>query len=238
MELIGPRMILRGSYQNRIRELLYQSIVSTFTNYISYYRYLVKHYASLVEGIKHPKFLVPCCGKTLDMIWLMNQPNATVIGVEGIIQGIQEFSVESKIDFTRDNGRFVNQDGKLQILLRNFLDTKTFPENVVNCVWDRGALVAMPLGNRIRYVETMKRLINTNERFNYLLDVYEYDSPLDLAPPHCVTMADVESLFGDFCAIKKLSTKHITLNGSDLIPPDFKANNTELDEVVYLLTNK
>lgn len=192
----------------------------------------------MIDGIDSPKILVPLCGKSVDLIWLKEQPGVTVVGVEGVVEAIEEFQTEYKQKLIRLGDDFISEDGMLKILLRNFFDANAFEGNFINCVWDRASLVAINLEDREKYVETMKHVIDTNKRFNYLLNVVEYDTTRVQGPPHSISNAEVERLFSDFFSIKKLSEKLVTPSGNDYIAQKFKDTNTDIKEVVYLLSNK
>lgn len=175
----------------------------------------------------------------MDLIWLMNQPDVAVIGIEGVIEAIQAFQSSSGLKLTQSGDQFKSADGKLKILNRNLFHADAFEENSASCVWDRAALVAISPKDREKYVETMKRIIDTKKRFNYLLNVVEYDTRKVEGPPHLVTETEVENLFGNFCSIRKLSEKLVPPTSTEyFIEQPFIEANIDCTEVVYLLTNK
>ena len=77
-----------------------------------------------------------------------------VIGCEGVEKAIEDFFAENSLEFTKseltgDFSKFASNDGKLQIVKGDFF--KATPELLggkVDCVWDRGSLVAIDVAMR------------------------------------------------------------------------------------------
>lgn len=201
-------------------------------------RLLVQNYASLIKGINDPKIFVPLCGKSVDLLWLSNQSSVKIIGAEGVVNAIKEFETESRIKLHKIDNDYVTDNDELCILLRNFFDAKSFDQNIVNCVYDRASFVAIDPVDRTKYVETMKRVIDTNNPFNYILVVVEYDTNRVQGPPHSVTRIDIENLFGSFCAIKELSRNVVQPVDNSYIKRQFIDSNTSINEITYHLSNK
>lgn len=192
----------------------------------------------MVNGITNPTILVPLCGKSVDLIWLVSQPGVRVIGIEGVIDAIEQFQLESKIELKKFDVDYVSSDGKLQILLRNFLDTKSLAMDSVNCVWDRAALVAVDPSDRIKYAESINHVLDTEGRFNYLLNVVEYDSTTVTGPPYSISRIDIDLLYSSTFSIEEVARKRVMASGTNHIPQKFRQANIDIDEVLYILTNK
>jgi thiopurine S-methyltransferase len=192
-------------------------------------------------------------------MWLWRKGHE-VIGIEGIAKAIHEFAIESGIELTSQENLFDdnnNKDAKLdtsrieqiksfltadhmmRILQTNFLTLDNpFIENSFDCVWDRAALVAIKPEDRLFYIESIKRLINT-DNFRYLLVTVEFEAEheegREAGPPYSISEMQVHQLFGDFCIIRKLEEAFVEMSSAYIVPKGFKGTNVK--EVVYLLQN-
>lgn len=180
--------------------------------------------------------MVPLCGKSVDLLFLQTPPDGHVVGIEGVKEAIETFSNESGIKLRKCGEEYVSENGKLRILNRNIFKSESFEENSINSVWDRAAFVAIKPKYRVKYVKTMKHMIDTSKRFNYLINVVEYDQKKMNCPPYSVSQQDLNHFFGDFCSIKLLERQHFTPDED--IEIVFKEFNVGYDEVLYLMTNK
>ena len=68
-------------------------------------------------------------------------------------------------------------------------------EGPVNCVFDRGSLVAVEAEDRARYARLMDELLRGAPEFRYLLLVYEYDQELFSGPPRAVFRKEIDELY-------------------------------------------
>lgn len=192
-----------------------------------------------MSGLKEtPTIFVPLCGKSVDLVWLKDQGHANIVGVEGVMDAIQEFMKENDqlIKFQDFSSSFISVDGRLQILFRSIFDTKSFPKDAFNGVWDRASLVAIHPNDRIKYVQTLEHVLDTDHKFNYLLNVVEYDQSIVDGPPYSASASDIETLFSGFCSISKLASKLVT--ATDHSPQKFRDAGIDVHEVLYHLTNK
>ena len=89
-------------------------------------------------------------------------------------------------------------DGRLIIYEHDFftLDPSLLDERI-DCVFDRGSLVAILPEERKRYGETMERFLTKNKNnFRYLLLTYDYDSNIFSGPPRAVPCGEINTMFG------------------------------------------
>jgi thiopurine S-methyltransferase len=174
--------------------------------------HLTEHLDLLLNGrpASQLKILVPLCGKSIDLIWLKNQGFQEVIGVEGVRLAIEAFSSEYGVPLRetiyKDTGipSFESEDGRLKILLTNFfkLDHATL-NGSIDCVWDRGSVVAILPEDRPIYATTMKRLLKGSS-FRYLMNTVDYDQSLMDGPPFSVPQNSIQDNFGSFCKVENL----------------------------------
>lgn len=113
---------------------------------------LLKHWPAL--GIPpRTRVLVPLCGKSPDLLWLAAQ-ECLVTGVELSPLAVEQFFAENKLTLrTRDDA-----DGKhwtaasIEIVNGDIFDLSAETFAATTAVYDRAALIALPLPMRERYV--------------------------------------------------------------------------------------
>ncbi|XP_071835510.1 probable thiopurine S-methyltransferase isoform X1 [Apostichopus japonicus] len=154
----------------------------------------------LIEGKKNPTFLLPLCGKSVDMKWLLDQ-GLNVSGCEIAEEGVEQFFQENNIDFTVESlgGKI---EGKLYkgkklpvtIYVCDFFELPSVTSCRYDCVWDRGSLAAINTKDRSRYCNVMKKLLKADGR--WLLDVFELDHVKFAGPPFNQDTEELRQLIG------------------------------------------
>lgn len=154
------------------------------------------------------RVLVPLCGKSRDMLWLLEQGHR-VVGVE-----LSPIAVES---FFRENGlepelgatdRFtVSRLDEIELLCGDFFDLR--PEEVegVRAVYDRASLVALPPELRRAYARHLGGLLQPGTRV--LLVTLDYPQEEMSGPPFSVTDPEVRGLFGEQFEIEPFDSTDI-----------------------------
>jgi thiopurine S-methyltransferase len=149
--------------------------------------------------------LVPLCGKTIDLLTLA-QKGIEVVGVEIAAQAVDEFFRENKLTpgISKEGAYSAYRVPGLTILSGDFFEIESWPDynEGFDFIYDRAALIALPLELRTRYLKVIKSLITDQTR--YLVDFISYDGPLDLGPPFSVSPDEIIEFFKDFRKIKKL----------------------------------
>ncbi|PQJ95236.1 thiopurine S-methyltransferase [Chromatium okenii] len=137
--------------------------------------------------------LVPLCGKTLDLLWLMSQ-GLRVIGVELSPLAIEEFLTENGLTAVMtDASPFRSyQVDELTLLCGDFfaLTPAHLPE--IHAVYDRGALVALPPALRESYAAQLKMLAPNAAQ---LLITFDYDQQQMAGPPFAVQRNEIAQIF-------------------------------------------
>ncbi len=171
------------------------------------------------------RVLVPLCGKTLDIGWLLSQGHE-ITGVEvsetAIRQLFEEGGMTPKL---AQLGPFtMYSHGKLRILNGDFFALTPELLAPVHFVYDRAALIALPPEGRTRYAAKLKEL----GKGATILQLTLERVPLDAAgPPFSVTSAELELLYGDAFAIRELSREPVDLG-----------EERKAYESVYLLSSR
>jgi thiopurine S-methyltransferase len=183
---------------------------------------LKRHWPDLPEN---SRVLVPLCGKSYDLIWLANR-GLDVVGVELSRTAIASFFDDHELEYE------VDSDGKLQryrataqrisIFCGDYFNFESPP---FDALFDRGALVAMPLDERPRYVKHTEALLAQNA-YRLIISI-EYDQAAANGPPYAVMSDEIKSYWDDV----HLLSRH---NDIDNCPPKFKAAGlTEVMEAAW-----
>lgn len=192
--------------------------------------HLQNHWPALLIPEGH-KVLVPLCGKSRDIVWLMAQ-GYEVIGVELSPLAVQAFFTENALsarEFQKQNFTVYQHDG-LSVHCGDFFQLAADDIGKLSAVWDRASLVALPPAMRVAYVERMRQLLTPGSQI--LLVAFDYPQHEMQGPPFCVPSAEVQALYGGWCEVELLST-HDVLDDE----PHFRERGlSRLQEQVYKLT--
>jgi len=171
--------------------------------------HLVKNLDKLTVGKKDARILLPLCGKAGDIMWLYNQ-GYSIVGVEGVAYVVEEFFNENNLEFLKEEVKeiggfkFSSKDGRLVVFACDFFKITSEHLGNVDAVYDRGALEAINVEDRDKYVSIM-RSATQGKDFRYLLHGFEYDLSLFQGPPRALHKDLINKLFGDFCEIEIVS---------------------------------
>lgn len=182
--------------------------------FLSFYRYLINNIEELTNGKPNLRILVPFCGKTLDMIWLVEQGH-TVIGVEVVQKAIQDFFSENDIPFEKEiinmapNGANVYTafNGKLKIFDCDYFSfNSSVAGGKVDGIWDCNAFGAIPPERRKEYMKASLNLLqrSPNGCILHKAFVYETDGTFT-GPPHSITLDVLRALFDDSFEVRAVS---------------------------------
>jgi thiopurine S-methyltransferase len=106
------------------------------------------------------RVFVPLCGKSLDMIWLAQQGHE-VIGLELSPVAVRAFFSENHLQPRQHTvGQFTLwQCGKISILCGDYFSASRADLGIIDVVYDRAALTALPEDIRRLYVTHLKTII-------------------------------------------------------------------------------
>lgn len=169
--------------------------------------------------------LVPLCGKSVDLRWLAEQGNR-VVGVELSALAIEAFFAEQALDFTTADGPLRRYDAvglDITIYCGDFLALSC---ERCDAHYDRGALVALPAGQRPRYAAQVRSLLR--EDAEQLVITLEYDQAVAAGPPFSIDDAE---LLDYWPGLECVDAYDDIANG----PPKFReAGLTRMVEKVWL----
>lgn len=149
---------------------------------------LVEHYKALDDTIR---VLVPLCGKSVDLEWLVVQ-GFEVVGIELSELAAQAFFAERGFTPERtQRGAFVElRHGNISILVGDFFAANPSDLGYFDGVYDRAAMIALPPELRARYVAHLQTLLAPKAKL--LLITLHFDAaggPPFSVPPEEVTAA-------------------------------------------------
>ena len=191
----------------------------------------LKHYwPGLAPG---SRVLVPLCGKSLDMIWLLEQ-GYRVTGVELSQIAVEQFFSENKLTATVTQvGQFSRWAcDELELLCGDFLDLHPDPGNPFDAFFDRAALIALPANMRPAYTEHLKQLLPAG--VTGLLITLGYNQLEMSGPPFAVHADEVRQLLENSFSIHELCTRDVLADNEKFR----EAGLTELSEAAWSLVRQ
>ena len=150
---------------------------------------LVKYFSSL--NLKQDSCIfLPLCGKTLDIAWLLAQ-GYRVAGAELSSIAIEDlFQSLNLIPNIKMLGEVMHYSAaNIDIFVGDIFKLTPAILGKVDAVYDRAALVALPVEMRIRYT---KHLMTLTNRAPQLLICFEYDQTLCAGPPFSISSQEVK----------------------------------------------
>lgn len=151
---------------------------------------------------------VPLCGKSLDLLWLAKQ-GLQVVGVELSATAVADFFAENGLQPKKTvwgNFEHWQADG-IGIFCGDFFTLSRDLLHGARFVYDRAALIALPLQMRQDYSRRITELIPAGGRM--LLVTNSYDQSAMDGPPFSVTKAGVRNLYGEAFSIEELSCQEM-----------------------------
>lgn len=163
--------------------------------YTSFHRkdihpYLIRHLPPF--SLEGKSVLVPLCGKSVDMIYFSHFANR-VIGVELVEKAVLQFFAENHRPFKRVGNRFIS--GNITIFCCDLFSLTSADLGVVDIVYDRASLVALPEPMRMRYRQTLEKLTPVGAML--FLNTVEY-APALPTPPFSISPQDVSAYFPNY----------------------------------------
>lgn len=169
--------------------------------------WLLKYWDALAVPDTGTAF-VPLCGKSLDMVWLRRRGHQ-VLGVELSMIAVQSFFAENGATphaTTLDNFECLENEG-VRLLCGDFFALRTEDMAHVSTVYDRAALVALPVEMRRQYAAHMARILPPGTPM--LLVVMDYPQHERSGPPFAATLDEVRTLYGAVADIEVLESRDV-----------------------------
>ena len=192
-----------------------------------------RHLQEFWQGLAIPttrKVFVPLCGKSRDMLWLRSQ-GYQVLGVELSLLAVKSFFAENNlVAEVTEQGNFQRWEADgLVILQGNFFDLSAADLSGCCAIFDRAALIALPVDMRQKYVEHLGKISAVSA--DTLLITLEYKIDEMQGPPFSVTDKEVNDLFAKTHTIQCLHKEDVLAQNEPFIARGL----SYLNETVYKL---
>lgn len=174
---------------------------------------LLVRYWPVMQVAAGDNVLVPLCGKSLDMLWLLDQ-GYRVTGVEISRIAVEAFFAENRLEpvIEQTEGFSRYRCDELVILCGDFLALQRQTAGSIAAVYDRASLIALPPAMRTAYVAHLASLLDTGTPC--LLIALDYDQRQMNGPPFAVSAEEITALYADSFGIEQLGSNDV-LEDSD-----------------------
>ena len=174
---------------------------------------------------------VPLCGKSIDMLWLVQQ-GYRVTGIELSPIACEAFFTGNGIPYQCENSNdfmlFYNE--QIKLYSGNFFDFNATITGTFYAVYDRAALIALPYELRQDYAAKIMSLLKPGA--SMLLIAVTYDQAVMSGPPFSVDEQEINQLYYNCFHIETLVDKVAASS-----PPHLQAKGLKVvSEQVYLLS--
>ena len=179
---------------------------------------LIKYFSTL-DLLASSRVFVPLCGKSIDMLWLIDQ-GYDVVGIELVESAVQEFFIEQDISYTikahGENPNIKCYKGQLlgqtiELWVADIFTLNSDDIGHIDAVYDRAALIAMPAELRTQYSQ---QVIDLSQNAAQLLLTLNYDQNERAGPPFSISREQIEQYYSAHYHIHKLEGKASVLNAA------------------------
>lgn len=140
--------------------------------------------------------LVPLCGKTKDILWLTGQ-GYRVLGVELVESAVIEFFKENELQYRceqrGDFSHYFSDELPIQIIAGDFFKLNNAEIERCDALYDRAALVALPVDMRTAYAQQCLSLLKPEAKI-FLIN-FSYDQTAMQGPPFSISKAEIQTLW-------------------------------------------
>lgn len=165
---------------------------------------LLKNHFNVLHLAPNSRVFVPLCGKSIDMIWLLQQ-GMQVLGVELSQDAIERFFevLEIPPKISRIDEFFCYQAENLTVYVGDFFALKAEHLGEISASYDRAALVALPEDMRKDYTRHLSLITNYAPQ---LLVTFDYDQAEHAGPPFAISADEVSSHYAQNYQIQLLES--------------------------------
>jgi len=177
------------------------------TNQIGFHQneinpYLVRYWPSL-QLERQSRVFVPLCGKTLDMIWLLDQGH-TIVGNEISRLAVAAFFTENRLtpEIRQETGFTRWSCDRIEVLCGDFFGLTAADIGRIDALYDRAALIALTPAQRTRYAARITEMLEPQTPG--LLVTLDYEQQTMQGPPFAVSAEEVSNLYQDAFSVEQL----------------------------------
>jgi thiopurine S-methyltransferase len=168
--------------------------------------FLVAHMDAL-HLAKGDRVFLPLCGKTLDIAWLLGH-GFRVAGAElselAINELFQSLGVPPQIE--KRSSLLHYRAEQIDIFVGDIFDLSAEMLGPVDAIYDRAALVALPLETRKQYT---RHLMDITDTAPQLVITYEYDQSLVEGPPFSINADEIRQHYSADYTLAPLETREV-----------------------------
>lgn len=189
---------------------------------------LLLKYFDTLNLPKGSRILVPLSGKSVDMAWLAHQ-GYDVVGIELVESAVQAFFIEQDITPTmsqptaniaikRYQGQLSGQT--IELWVADIFALTAADIGQIDAIYDRDALIALPLDTRPQYIEHIRQMSVSVENKNapQLLITLNYDQSKKEGPPFSISEEQLQQYYSAHYQITTLASQSSTFNGIAELP--------------------
>lgn len=150
---------------------------------------------------------VPLCGKSIDMVWLLQQ-GMQVVGVELSQDAIERFFDELDVqpEISQVDQFICYQAENLTIYVGDFFMLNASLLGGVVATYDRASLVALPEHMRKDYTQHLATITNKAPQ---ILITFNYDQSLQTGPPFSISEDEVKQHYAQHYLLDLLANKPV-----------------------------
>lgn len=154
------------------------------------------------------RVLVPLCGKSLDMSWLLSEGH-DVIGVDFSRKAQEEFLAtrQEPVRFSEQKDLYLAYQGDLLFVAGDVFHLRQEMLRSVGAVYDRAALVALPPATRQNYALFLAQCLRPGAQ---ILLITRQAPEQRSSPPFNISAQEVDQLYGCNFRIEKLNREERT----------------------------
>lgn len=186
--------------------------------------FLVQYFQRLNLAVGS-KVFVPLCGKTIDIVWLL-QSGYEVVGVElseiAVKELFEELGVEPHI--SKEGALLLYASENLRVYVGDIFNVTAQMLGEINAIYDRAAMVALTKEVRVKYAQHLREISHNAPQ---LLLCFEYEQSLMNRTPYSVEEDEVNRNYAEDYTIELLAREPIVGGFKGKIPAS---------DVVWLLT--
>jgi len=163
---------------------------------IGFHEGKTNHFLGQHGGRLTGRVLVPLCGKSADLAYLASKGHE-VVGIELVETAVAEFFTEHDIlpTVTRTAEFAVYVAGGITVIAGDYFAVTRQLVGLVDSIYDRAAMVALPPDARRAYVHHLRQL--TPHAQSLLLVTVDYPQELMSGPPFSVPESEVRAQYAN-----------------------------------------
>jgi thiopurine S-methyltransferase len=152
---------------------------------------------------KGSRVMLPLCGKTVDIHWLLAQ-GYQVVGIElseiAVKQLFEDLAITPTV--TEVGALKCYEAANVVVYVGDFFELNANELGTVDCVYDRAALVALTESQRKRYTAHLRQV---TQHAPQLVICYVYDQSVMAGPPHSITEDEMRQHYAEYFELNHLA---------------------------------